>query len=197
MYVRAPHDNLLVCQALLWRSSLDRGRKRMVSWHLTGKERWDAAREDVFANQLRGLLRREDVAFLISVHGGDEIPPEDRLRLANSIVAEFIEGKAELSPNWHTPLECEGITMCRSRCNRGLDNWAAIPNPLYFVPGVNYGREVMDIIRLIASTGGILRCLRMPDHHGRWPAHPQMDGRGGNFRECSKNRFGGGYVPGV
>ncbi len=30
----------------------------------------DAAREDVFANQMRGLLRSEDVAILISVHGG-------------------------------------------------------------------------------------------------------------------------------
>ena len=30
----------------------------------------DAAREDVFANQMRGLLRPEDVAILISVHGG-------------------------------------------------------------------------------------------------------------------------------
>lgn len=30
----------------------------------------DAAREDVFANQLRGLLRPEDVVILISVHGG-------------------------------------------------------------------------------------------------------------------------------
>ena len=162
-----------------------------------GKERWDAAREDVFANQLRGLLRREDVAFLISVHGGDEIRRKTAFASPTRSLPNSSRASAELSPNWHTPLECEGITMCRSRCNRGLDNWAAIPNPLYFVPGVNYGREVMDIIRLIASTGGILRCLRMPDHHERWPAHPQMDGRGGNFRECSKNRFGGGYVPGV
>ena len=30
----------------------------------------DAAREDVFANQMRGLLRPEDVVILISVHGG-------------------------------------------------------------------------------------------------------------------------------
>ncbi len=30
----------------------------------------DAAREDVFANQMRGLLRSEDVAIVISVHGG-------------------------------------------------------------------------------------------------------------------------------
>jgi D-sedoheptulose 7-phosphate isomerase len=30
----------------------------------------DAAREDVFANLMRGLLRPEDVAILISVHGG-------------------------------------------------------------------------------------------------------------------------------
>jgi len=30
----------------------------------------DAAREDVFANQMRGLLRSEDVAILVSVHGG-------------------------------------------------------------------------------------------------------------------------------
>ena len=30
----------------------------------------DAAREDVFANQMRGLLRGEDVVILISVHGG-------------------------------------------------------------------------------------------------------------------------------
>ncbi len=30
----------------------------------------DAAREDVFANQMRGLLQSEDVAILISVHGG-------------------------------------------------------------------------------------------------------------------------------
>jgi D-sedoheptulose 7-phosphate isomerase len=30
----------------------------------------DAAREDVFANQMRGLLQSADVAILISVHGG-------------------------------------------------------------------------------------------------------------------------------
>jgi D-sedoheptulose 7-phosphate isomerase len=30
----------------------------------------DAPRDDVFANQMRGLLRAEDVAILISVHGG-------------------------------------------------------------------------------------------------------------------------------
>ncbi len=30
----------------------------------------DAAREEVFANQMRGLLQPEDVAILISVHGG-------------------------------------------------------------------------------------------------------------------------------
>ena len=30
----------------------------------------DAAREDVFVNQLRGLLQRGDVLILISVHGG-------------------------------------------------------------------------------------------------------------------------------
>jgi D-sedoheptulose 7-phosphate isomerase len=30
----------------------------------------DAAREDVFANQMLGLLRSEDVVILISVHGG-------------------------------------------------------------------------------------------------------------------------------
>ncbi len=30
----------------------------------------DAAREDVFVNQLRGLLERDDVLVLISVHGG-------------------------------------------------------------------------------------------------------------------------------
>ncbi len=30
----------------------------------------DAAREDVFANQMQGLLRSEDVVILISVHGG-------------------------------------------------------------------------------------------------------------------------------
>ncbi len=30
----------------------------------------DAAREDVFVNQMRGLLRDEDVVVLISVHGG-------------------------------------------------------------------------------------------------------------------------------
>ena len=69
----------------------------------------DAAREDVFANQMRGLLRREDVAILISVHGGKDlpsrcslaatkIPPKDRLRLANAIVAEFIEGNRGVIP---------------------------------------------------------------------------------------------------
>jgi len=30
----------------------------------------DAAREDVFVNQIRGLLRRGDILILISVHGG-------------------------------------------------------------------------------------------------------------------------------
>ena len=30
----------------------------------------DAARDDVFANQMRGLIRGEDVVILISVHGG-------------------------------------------------------------------------------------------------------------------------------
>lgn len=30
----------------------------------------DATREDVFANQMRGLLKPEDVVILISVHGG-------------------------------------------------------------------------------------------------------------------------------
>ncbi|MGA2031012.1 MAG: SIS domain-containing protein [Thermoguttaceae bacterium] len=30
----------------------------------------DAAREDVFANQMRGLLQPDDVAVLVSVHGG-------------------------------------------------------------------------------------------------------------------------------
>jgi D-sedoheptulose 7-phosphate isomerase len=30
----------------------------------------DATREDVFANQMRGLLRHEDIVILISVHGG-------------------------------------------------------------------------------------------------------------------------------
>ena len=32
------------------------------------------------------------------LHGCDEIPPEDRLRLANTIVAEFIEGKRGVIP---------------------------------------------------------------------------------------------------
>ena len=35
---------------------------------------------------------------MMLLHGCDEIPPEDRLRLANTIVAEFIEGKRGVIP---------------------------------------------------------------------------------------------------
>jgi hypothetical protein len=35
---------------------------------------------------------------MMLLHGRDEFPPEDRLRLANTIVAEFIEGKRGVIP---------------------------------------------------------------------------------------------------
>ena len=36
---------------------------------------------------------------MMLLHGRDEIPPGDRLRLANTIVAEFIEGKRGVIPD--------------------------------------------------------------------------------------------------
>jgi D-sedoheptulose 7-phosphate isomerase len=52
----------------------------------------DAAREDVFANQMRGLLRSEDVAILISVHGGKGFSGElvNALRYARQVGAATI-----------------------------------------------------------------------------------------------------------
>ncbi len=35
---------------------------------------------------------------MMLLHGRDEIPPADRLRLANTIVSEFIEGRRGVIP---------------------------------------------------------------------------------------------------
>ena len=52
----------------------------------------DAAREDVFANLMRGLLRPEDVVILISVHGGAGFSGDlvRALRYANEVGARTI-----------------------------------------------------------------------------------------------------------
>ena len=52
----------------------------------------DAAREDVFVNQMRELLRSEDVAILISVHGGKGFSGDlvNALRYARQIGAATI-----------------------------------------------------------------------------------------------------------
>ncbi len=52
----------------------------------------DAAREDVFANQMRGLLRPEDVVILISVHGGKGFSSDlvNGLRYAREVGATTI-----------------------------------------------------------------------------------------------------------
>jgi D-sedoheptulose 7-phosphate isomerase len=52
----------------------------------------DAARDDVFANQMRGLLRSEDVAILISVHGGKGFSGDlvNALRYAREVGAATI-----------------------------------------------------------------------------------------------------------
>ena len=52
----------------------------------------DADREDVFANQMRGLLRPEDVAILISVHGGKGFSSDlvNALRYAREVGATTI-----------------------------------------------------------------------------------------------------------
>ena len=52
----------------------------------------DAAREDVFANQMRGLLRGEDVVILISVHGGKGFSSDlvNGLRYARQVGAATI-----------------------------------------------------------------------------------------------------------
>jgi D-sedoheptulose 7-phosphate isomerase len=52
----------------------------------------DAARDDVFANQMRGLLRPDDVAILISVHGGKGFSSDlvSALRYARGIGAATI-----------------------------------------------------------------------------------------------------------
>jgi D-sedoheptulose 7-phosphate isomerase len=52
----------------------------------------DAAREDVFVNQMRELLRSEDVAILISVHGGKGFSSDlvNALRYARQIGAATI-----------------------------------------------------------------------------------------------------------
>lgn len=52
----------------------------------------DAAREDVFVNQMRGLLKPEDVVILISVHGGKGFSGDlvHALRYANQAGAHTI-----------------------------------------------------------------------------------------------------------
>ena len=52
----------------------------------------DAAREDVFANLMRGLLKPEDVLILISVHGGAGFSGDlvRALRYANQVGARTI-----------------------------------------------------------------------------------------------------------
>ncbi len=52
----------------------------------------DAAREDVFANLMRGLLKPEDVVILISVHGGAGFSGDlvRALRYANEVGARTI-----------------------------------------------------------------------------------------------------------
>jgi D-sedoheptulose 7-phosphate isomerase len=52
----------------------------------------DAAREDVFANQMQGLLKPEDVAILISVHGGKGFSNDlvNALRYARQVGAATI-----------------------------------------------------------------------------------------------------------
>jgi D-sedoheptulose 7-phosphate isomerase len=52
----------------------------------------DAARDDVFVNQMRGLLRPEDVVILISVHGGTGFSGDlvHAVRYANQIGARTI-----------------------------------------------------------------------------------------------------------
>lgn len=52
----------------------------------------DAPREDVFANQMRGLLRPEDLVLLISVHGGKGFSGDlvNGLRYARQIGAATI-----------------------------------------------------------------------------------------------------------
>jgi D-sedoheptulose 7-phosphate isomerase len=52
----------------------------------------DAARDDVFANQMRGLLRGEDVVILISVHGGKGFSSDlvNGLRYARQVGAATI-----------------------------------------------------------------------------------------------------------
>jgi D-sedoheptulose 7-phosphate isomerase len=52
----------------------------------------DAASDDVFANQMRGLLKPEDVAILISVHGGKGFSSDlvNGLRYARQVGAATI-----------------------------------------------------------------------------------------------------------
>jgi D-sedoheptulose 7-phosphate isomerase len=52
----------------------------------------DAARDDVFVNQMRGLLKRDDVLILISVHGGKGFSGDlvHAVRYANEVGAKTI-----------------------------------------------------------------------------------------------------------
>lgn len=52
----------------------------------------DAAREDVFTNQMRGLLRPDDIVLLISVHGGKGFSSDlvSGLRFAKQVGATTI-----------------------------------------------------------------------------------------------------------
>ncbi|MBN2294261.1 MAG: SIS domain-containing protein [Pirellulales bacterium] len=52
----------------------------------------DAAREDVFVNQMRGLLKPDDILILISVHGGTGFSNDlvHALRYANEVGAQTI-----------------------------------------------------------------------------------------------------------
>jgi D-sedoheptulose 7-phosphate isomerase len=52
----------------------------------------DAAREDVFVNQLRGLLKRDDIVLAISVHGGSGFSADlvRAVRYANELGAKTI-----------------------------------------------------------------------------------------------------------
>jgi D-sedoheptulose 7-phosphate isomerase len=52
----------------------------------------DAAREDVFVNQMRGLLKPSDILILISVHGGKGFSGDlvQAVRFANEVCAQTI-----------------------------------------------------------------------------------------------------------
>ena len=69
----------------------------------------DAAREDVFANQMRGLLKPGDVVILISVHGGKGFSGDlvHALRYANEV------GAHEPSRWWaSTAARCTSESTC-------------------------------------------------------------------------------------